>query len=30
MLVCFGLALLLILVGIPWPWMTVGRPLFRM
>ncbi|HVH27475.1 MAG TPA: hypothetical protein VM818_11970 [Vicinamibacterales bacterium] len=30
MLVCFGLALLLILVGIPWPWMAVGRPLFRM
>jgi hypothetical protein len=29
MLVCFGLALLLILVGIPWPWMSVGRPFFR-
>jgi hypothetical protein len=29
MLICFGIALLLILVGIPWPWMTVGRPLFR-
>ena len=30
MLICFGLALLLILVGIPWPWMEVGRPLYRL
>jgi hypothetical protein len=30
MLVCFGVALLLILMAIPWPWMSVGRPLFRM
>jgi hypothetical protein len=29
MLICCGLALLLIIIGIPWPWMSVGRPLFR-
>jgi heme A synthase len=28
-LICFGLALLLILLGIPWPGMATGRPLFR-
>jgi hypothetical protein len=28
-LVCFGLALLLILLRIPWPGMATGRPLFR-
>lgn len=29
MLVCFGLATILILVGMPWPGMPYGRPLFR-
>ena len=29
LLVCFGLSLLLMLAGIPWPGMTAGRPLFR-
>ena len=29
LLICFGLALLLILLGIPWPGMANGRPLFR-
>jgi hypothetical protein len=28
-LICFGLAVLLILLGIPWPGMASGRPLFR-
>jgi hypothetical protein len=28
-LVCFGLATILILVGMPWPGMPYGRPLFR-
>jgi hypothetical protein len=29
LLVCFGVALLLILGGMPWPGMPAGRPLFR-
>ena len=29
LLVCFGLALLLMLLGMPWPGLTNGRPLFR-
>jgi hypothetical protein len=29
LLVCFTIALLLVLVGIPWPWREIGRPLFR-
>jgi hypothetical protein len=29
MLICFGIALLLILAAIPWPGMAAGRPLFR-
>jgi hypothetical protein len=29
LLVCFGLALLLMLGGMPWPGMPAGRPLFR-
>jgi hypothetical protein len=30
MIVCFGLATVLILIGIPWPGMAAGRPLFRL
>ena len=30
LLVCFGLAVLLIIGGMPWPGMPNGRPLFRM
>jgi cytochrome c biogenesis factor len=29
LLICFGIALLLMLLGIPWPGMTSGRPLIR-
>lgn len=29
MFVCFGLATILMIVGIPWPGMPSGRPLFR-
>ena len=29
LLVCFGLATLLMLAGTPWPGTAVGRPLFR-
>ena len=29
LLVCFGVAFLLLLLGMPWPGMVVGRPLFR-
>ena len=29
LLVCFGLATLLMMVGIPWPGRPGGRPLFR-
>jgi len=29
LLVCFGLATLLIMLGMPWPGMANGRPLFR-
>ena len=29
LLVCFGLATILILVGMPWPGLPYGRPLFR-
>jgi hypothetical protein len=29
LIVCFGLATILMIVGIPWPGMTSGRPLFR-
>jgi hypothetical protein len=29
LLVCFGVALLLMLVGMPWPGLAAGRPLFR-
>ena len=28
-LICFGLAVLLMLLGMPWPGMANGRPLFR-
>jgi hypothetical protein len=28
-LICFGLALAIMLAGIPWPGMSVARPLFR-
>jgi heme A synthase len=30
LLVCFGLATVLLLVGTPWPGMSNGRPLFRL
>jgi ABC-type uncharacterized transport system permease subunit len=30
MLICFGLATLLMALGIPWPGMASGRPLFRL
>ena len=30
LLVCFGLATLLLLLGTPWPGMSNGRPLFRL
>ena len=30
MTICFGLATLLIVLGIPWPGMASGRPLFRL
>jgi hypothetical protein len=30
LLICFGLAVLLLLLGMPWPGMATGRPLFRM
>jgi len=29
LLICFGLALLLLLAGIPWPGLRAGRPLLR-
>jgi heme A synthase len=29
LIVCFGLATVLMIVGIPWPGMASGRPLFR-
>ena len=29
-MIFFGLATLLMLVGMPWPWMAYGRPLFRL
>ena len=29
LLICFGIATLLMLLGIPWPGMAAGRPLFR-
>jgi hypothetical protein len=29
LLICFGLATILMLIGIPWPGMRGGRPLFR-
>lgn len=29
LLICFGLAVLLMLLGMPWPGMANGRPLFR-
>lgn len=29
LLACFGLATILILVGMPWPGLAYGRPLFR-
>ena len=29
LLICFGLAVLLMLLGMPWPGMADGRPLFR-
>jgi ABC-type uncharacterized transport system permease subunit len=29
MLICFGLATILMILGIPWPGMASGRPLFR-
>jgi uncharacterized membrane protein HdeD (DUF308 family) len=29
MLICFGLATILMIIGIPWPGMASGRPLFR-
>jgi hypothetical protein len=30
LLICFGLATLLLLLGTPWPGMSNGRPLFRL
>jgi hypothetical protein len=30
MLMCFGLATMAMLIAIPWPGMTAGRPLFRL
>jgi uncharacterized membrane protein HdeD (DUF308 family) len=30
MLICFGLATVLMVLGIPWPGMASGRPLFRL
>jgi hypothetical protein len=30
LLICFGLATLLVLLGTPWPGMSNGRPLFRL
>jgi len=30
LLVCFGLATLLVMIGTPWPGMANGRPLFRL
>jgi hypothetical protein len=30
MIVCFGIATVLVLVGTPWPGMAAGRPLFRL
>jgi hypothetical protein len=29
LLICFGLATLLMIIGIPWPGLAAGRPLFR-
>jgi hypothetical protein len=29
LLICFGLATILMIAGIPWPGMRAGRPLFR-
>ena len=29
LLICFGLATILILIGMPWPGLPYGRPLFR-
>jgi heme A synthase len=29
LIVCFGLATILMIAGIPWPGMASGRPLFR-
>jgi xanthine/uracil permease len=30
MIVCFGIATVLMMVGTPWPGMAAGRPLFRL
>jgi hypothetical protein len=30
MIICFGIATVLMLLGTPWPGMTAGRPLFRL
>jgi hypothetical protein len=29
-LICYGLAMVVMLLGIPWPGMPAGRPLFRL
>ena len=29
LLICFGLATILLIAGTPWPGMTAGRPFFR-
>jgi hypothetical protein len=29
LIICFGIAVALMLVGMPWPFMSIGRPLFR-
>jgi hypothetical protein len=27
--ICFGIAMLAMVAGVPWPWLANGRPLFR-
>ena len=29
LMICFTLTTILLLVGIPWPWLRAGRPLLR-
>jgi hypothetical protein len=28
-MICYGLATLVMLLAMPWPWSAAGRPLFR-